>query len=109
MKSAVVLISVVLVSLLMLNSCDKEDELLDDAVITGYDYRECLCCGGLIVNFGGSTDTFPDNYFLIRNKPEDTDLGPESDFPVFVHINWSVVKDLCGGDTFIDVHELERQ
>lgn len=84
------IIMLLLLATLFLNiSCSNPDEpSMDDGVITGYDLRECACCGGLMINFLNETQSYKGEYYLISNVPADLGISDTAKFPLFVRVNW---------------------
>ncbi len=100
------LISVMTALALLSSACRKDDEYMSDAVITGYDVRECACCCGLMINFDGQTQPYTGDFKLIDNSAK---LGIDSYeiFPVYVKVDWTSNADKCFG-SYIEVTKLKR-
>jgi hypothetical protein len=97
---------IVLMSYLLLPfiiSCSTEvEEYMDEGTITGYDTRECSCCGGFFIDIGNITYRFytiPDNSSLNLENP---------DFPIPVKLSWKMDENACLGDEII-VLSIERK
>ena len=62
-------------------STDAEDKFQSDGIITGEDYRECMCCGGWFIVIADSTyrfDQLPDGSNIdLRNRSEERRVGKE--------------------------------
>ena len=69
-------------------SCEKEGSL-DKGIITGFDSRLCPCCGGLMINFKGETQSYAGEFYLIQNSPEELGIGQDADFPMYVKVRWT--------------------
>lgn len=69
-------------------SCEKEGKL-DSGIITGFDSRSCPCCGGLLINFKGETQSYVGEFYLIQNSPEELGIGLDADFPMYVKVRWT--------------------
>jgi len=84
-------------------SCEKEkDDYQSTAVITGPDIRECICCGGYLIEMNDSTynfDTLP--------ASSNIDLSTET-FPLNVKLDWSYDRD-CGGIKYITISRITKQ
>src|SRR3970282_2155655 len=87
---------IILMSYLLLPfiiSCSTEvEEYMDEGTITGYDTRECSCCGGFFIDIGTLTYRFytvPDNSNLNLENP---------DFPIYVKLDWKKDENACLGD-----------
>ena len=64
---------------------------MNEGVITGWDPRTCLCCGGLMINFEGNTNPFDGDFYLISNDAAELGITGKTKFPVRMNVNW--VKD----------------
>ncbi len=77
-------------------SCSAQDSLKSNGVITGYDLRECACCGGYFIEIDSTKyrfDQLPDSTeFVIPNNPE---------FPINVTLDWYPDSSACLGDEII--------
>ena len=60
---------------------------MKDAIITGFDARMCICCGGLMITFNGETRPYIGEFKLIENSG---DIGIKEDdrFPIYVKVDW---------------------
>ena len=72
-------------------SCKKEQNFMNDGVITGYDMRDCVCCGGLMINFNNETSSYIGEYYLIDNNPGEIGISDSSKFPIYISVDW--IKD----------------
>lgn len=97
------LIIVLLFFPLVFGSCKKRryNPVLREAVITGYDYRKCLCCGGLMINF--SNDPVPYNapFRLISNPPSYFGFTDSTKFPVYIKVFTAEDQTRCPGSYVI--------
>lgn len=93
---------------LVIFSCKKEKDTKGDAVIAGFDKRFCACCGGLVINFEGDTTLYSNNYYLIINKPEEFGIANDSQFPIYVKVDWEKVSNGCLNNE-IKINKLERR
>ena len=97
---------IILIGIFALNSC-KHDISSDnkgavEAVLLGYDNRNCDCCGGLMISFLPQPDLFPDQFKLIGNLPSNTGLNDSTVYPLKVLVKWKYGESVCG-DEFIDI------
>ena len=83
---------------ILLLSCSKDsstnnDNLYkSDGVITGYDYRKCICCGGWFIVIQDSTYRF-------KEIPKDGILYLNNEtFPLTVELDWKKSTEPCIGD-----------
>ena len=77
-------------------------------VITGYDPRDCACCGGLLINLNSSsTELITDSTYQINLIPMNFDINVYSTFPVFIRLDYERNNKLCGKT--IDIIRFERQ
>ena len=60
---------------------------MSNAIITGYDMRACVCCGGLMITFNGETRPYTGEFRLIENSG-DLGITDRDKFPLFVKVNW---------------------
>ena len=80
---------------------------MSDAVITGWDQRACVCCGGLMISFTGETEPYKGDFKLIHNS-SDLDIKTNDSFPIYVLVDWSADPNICMGN-HITVHRLKRK
>lgn len=90
-------IILIVVSLIFLVSCKKEDSYMNDGVITGFDTRACPCCGGMMINFKGETEPYRGDFYLIQNSPTEFGLDANTKFPVYVSVDWVNTGCMVGG------------
>src|SRR5215203_3988296 len=69
-------------------SCEKEGDL-DKGIITGFDSRLCSCCGGLMINFKGETQSYVGEFYLIQNSAGDLGIRQDAHFPLHVKVRWT--------------------
>lgn len=74
------------------NNTSSEDKQYN-AIITGYDMRMCMCCGGLMVTFQDNPTPYSGKFYLIHNSSE-LGIDEKTTFPIYVNITW-VEKDFC--------------
>ena len=93
----------VLIIVLSIASCSlEEDEFRSIGTITGYDTRECSCCGGFYIEIDNTTYRFYD-------LPNNSELNLENPtFPIYVKLDWTKDANACLGDEII-VSRIEKQ
>ena len=60
---------------------------MNDAIITGFDARTCICCGGLMITFNGETRAYTGDFKLIENS-DDIRVTDRDRFPFYVKVDW---------------------
>ena len=68
---------------------DDFEKYKSDGIITGQDYKMCICCGGWEININDQTyhfDVLPSNSRI--------DLDNEK-FPLKVKLDWEIDKTVC--------------
>jgi len=95
--------TLLLLFLIAFASCSMENDLYSDSgTITGFDVRECACCGGYFIEIESITYRF-------YNLPDNSKLNLENpDFPIFVNLNWMKDPNACLGDEIIVLNIEER-
>jgi hypothetical protein len=87
-------------------SCTEDDITLVDAVMAGYDYRECVCCVGMVVNpsDGGG------KIFQWYQKNENFGIDDSKNYPLNVRIKYHHISESCvSSDGEIEIDALEIQ
>jgi hypothetical protein len=108
MKTANLLI--ILLLFITFDSCEQKEEytFMGEGVITGYDPRDCACCGGLLINLNSSsTELITDSTYQINLIPKNFDINVYSTFPVFIRLDYERNNKMCGKT--IDIIRFERQ
>ena len=83
-------------------SCEKEDSYKSMGIITGYDMRACICCGGYFIEIDDSTYNFD-------TLPASSAINLETEtFPINVNLDWSYDKE-CGGIQYIEITKIVKQ
>jgi hypothetical protein len=97
--------------LLMSISCQKsaDKDTISDAIITGYDIRACVCCGGLMVNFTNDPKPYSGVFNLVNELPVNSGIDNNTKFPVYVKITWKYSTKQCGSTKFMDVLKIEMK
>lgn len=74
------------------NSTDNDNLYKSKGVITGYDYRKCMCCGGWFIEISGSAYRF-------QEIPKESNLNLEIDtLPLNLELDWKKSNTPCLGD-----------
>lgn len=92
MKTSKWFFALIIGVLLISGSCSKDEVKGYNAIITGWDARKCACCGGLMVTFTKDAVPYSAEFKLIQNYKE-LNIGPESDFPIYVEIEYADVEN----------------
>jgi hypothetical protein len=89
-------------------SCSKNDSggYMNRGVITGYDVRDCICCGGLMINFSNDTIPYSGEFYQIDSLPGNSGIDEGTTFPVYVNVDWKP-DSICGGNRYIKVTRME--
>ncbi len=100
MKTIIIALSILLFNIL---SCSSDvNEFKDDGTITGYDVRECACCGGYFIDIRKVTYRF-------FELPVNTNFNLDSaSFPVYVRLDWTKNVNSCLGDE-ITILRIEKK
>ena len=75
--------------MILLATCDKKEEstYMGEGVITGFDPRDCVCCGGLLINLNSnSTDVVTDSTYQIDHVPANFPIDANTVFPVYIRL-----------------------
>ncbi len=110
MKTTSTYFKLAILMFIILSSCRKRDPELctTDAVITGYDFRACACCGGLLINFENNPEKYSGKYYLIDEMPANSGIGENSKFPLYVKVRYTIDKEKCGGNlNFVDIQKIK--
>ena len=92
-------IIVTLILLVLLTTCDKNKEstYMGEGVITGFDLRDCPCCGGLLINLNSSsTELYSDSTYQIDHVPGNFFIDANTVFPVYIRLDYARTSALCG-------------
>ena len=98
----IISVSILLFALSIVSCSLGEDEFKSNGTITGYDTRECGCCGGYFIEIDNATYRFfdlPKNSGLNLDNPT---------FPIYVKLDWTKDPNACLGDEII-VQRIEEQ
>lgn len=86
---------------------DDSDMTLKQATLTGYDVRDCICCGGLMISFKANAQSYSDTFYLIKKFPENTGISSTSKFPMAVLVDYSFDSLNCIGNKFINISRIK--
>lgn len=107
MNSYKLLITAVIFAFCFVLGCDDTvSPKMDSAVITGFDVRECACCGGLMINFENNPASYQGKFYLISNNPQDLLKRDTFNFPIYVKVNWEKSAIICV-DEIINIKKIE--
>ncbi len=96
-------------TLFLLFSCQGEGvkKAQTEAIITGYDFTLCGCCGGYVVTTGEDPDDPDNDLYLWRNADDFPDLDL-TDFPIYTRMDFEVDSNACVAVLpWINVSEIE--
>ena len=96
------LIMFVLFAFVAISSCKDGDDFQSTGLIIGPDVRDCICCGGFVIEIEDSTYNFD---ALPGSSP--IDLENET-FPVKVKLDWTHER-LCGDIQYISISRIEKE
>ncbi len=86
----------------LLTNCNKDDnttlQFESTAKILGFDYTECACCGGWIIEINGEEN---DRRFSELPSNSNIDLDNIAT-PIDVQLNWSESNEYCGKGILIE-------
>jgi hypothetical protein len=104
-------LSLLLALILLLAACKKDEPYMTDAVLTGYDLRNCACCGGLLLNMGNAALKYSSDYYLVDQYPADFVIDSTTAFPLYVRILWHQTQYPPCGDSahHITITRMERR
>ncbi|HAA15229.1 MAG TPA: hypothetical protein DCE41_27450 [Cytophagales bacterium] len=74
-----------------------------EAVIEGYDFTLCGCCGGWMIFLDGQEDDL--RRFEVLPEGSGIDLD-NMEFPITVRLNWSDSESFCGNGIEVEAIEL---
>jgi hypothetical protein len=94
MKAKNILYSILLFA--AFSSCRDECERFSIGLITGPDYRECVCCGGYFIEI--DKDTYR---FSSEELPEGSIDLVDAQFPIKVRVRWHLKENGCLGDEIL--------
>lgn len=92
-------ITVILILMILFTTCDRKEDsaYMGDGVITGFDPRDCACCGGLLINLNSnSTELITDSTYQVDHVPGNFNIDVNTIFPVFLKLDYEKTTALCG-------------
>jgi len=87
-------ISQMLVLLIGLSACIHEDPEHKTGWAVGYDPRECMCCGGLFVEYNSDTLLFPEI------PAEIVEWESQYGFPLYIEFDYYKMEETCSFDWY---------
>ena len=106
MKRLISIAAVLLMIFSFGNGCKKNNNM-EDAILTAYDWRICICCGGLMITFSHDPDPYEEKFYLIRDMPDNISIDSSSDFPIYVKAEYVILQGICGDSAYVDIIEWE--
>jgi len=109
------IVSLIAAGTLLLSACKKDadvpppsDSLYseNEAVITGYDFSECACCGGYIISIVNNPPYGKD--FLTLELPDNMQMQPNSVYPIYVKMKWAIDTGACN-ERYIHIISMEKK
>lgn len=95
---------------ILLFACQESDLVAPqtEAIITGYDARRCMCCGGYMLTLSSDPEKYGEAYFQWNSTQEFDGLDLEdNDFPIYVKIDYTINPDACSfSEGWIDISAL---
>lgn len=76
------------------SACYHEDDGYKTGWAVGYDPRECMCCGGLFVEYNSDTLLFPEI------PAEIGEWATQYGFPLYIEFDYYKMKETCGFDWY---------
>ncbi len=101
MKAKHLLFFLVIIFSISFSSCKKEHQYQANATLTGYDPRECVCCGGLKIVIENHKPPSGTDFYLVEKMPDDFKIGDPPIFPIAVKIDYQVDTAHCFGNWVI--------
>lgn len=106
-KSGLSLPFLLLLLLLLFQSCTEKypDIAWQDAIITGFDNRECACCGGLMITLTENPVPYEAPFYQWDKAEDEYKFVDDEGFPIAVQVKFDSLPDHCGN--WIEVLDLE--
>jgi hypothetical protein len=99
----VILICLLAAIAFSISGCYKpQPDYMAKGVITGPDYRKCMCCGGWFITIDSK-----DYFFWSVPAHSKLDLENET-FPLKVKLDWKPAANTCGGNR-IEVLRIKKE
>jgi hypothetical protein len=97
----IVVLSLLILAIVFSCSLDEQDYMSNGA-ITGWDLRDCMCCGGYFIDIDKATYRFSD-------LPAGSSISlVNPTFPIYVKLDWAKIPNSCLGDE-IKVLRIEKR
>ncbi|MEM6347266.1 MAG: hypothetical protein AAF927_25475 [Bacteroidota bacterium] len=96
-------------TLFLLFSCQGEGigKAQTEAIITGYDFTFCGCCGGYMVTTGDDPNNQDNDLYLWRNAEDFPDLDL-TEFPISIRMDFEVDDNACSNvQPWINISDIE--
>ena len=98
----IITVTLLIIALSIVSCSLGGDDSMSDGTITGYDTRECACCGGFFIEIDNVTYRF-------FNIPANSELNLDNPtFPIYVKLDWTKDANACLGDEII-VSRIEKR
>jgi len=111
MKKAVSIFPFIMITIIFFtfSSCKKECTCgISNAEIIGFDYRECVCCGGWEMVIDDEMPPDGISFFLVAEFPSSFKIGDNPQFPILVKIDYTIDTSSCFG-YFVKVNKITKQ
>ena len=98
MKTTIVtFVSVIIMILFTTCDKDKKDDFMAKGVIVGWDYGDCPCCGGLLINLNSdSTELYTVDTRYIDKVPVNLKIDSATVLPLFIWLDYTDSPANCG-------------
>jgi hypothetical protein len=81
---------------------------MGEGVITGFDLRDCACCGGVLINLNSNaTELYTDSTYQVDQVPAGLIIDTSTVFPVFIRLDYERNTKKCGKT--IDILRFEKR
>ena len=80
--------------IILLYGCKKDNEVHKTGTAIGYDMRDCVCCGGLFVDYQSDTLLFPEIPAKIVTWEQ------SYGFPLLISFDFEKLESSCGLDWY---------
>lgn len=72
---------------------DRPGNSWEDAIITGYDFRRCQCCAGLMITLSDNPEKYGDEFY--HWDQEGYEFLELTEFPIYVKVKFESLDDDC--------------
>jgi hypothetical protein len=81
-----------------------EQDYMSNGAITGWDLRDCMCCGGYFIDIDIDKATY-----RFSDLPAGSSINLDNPtFPIYVKLDWAKIPNSCLGDE-IKVLRIEKR